>query len=110
VFPQYHEIDYVRWYVESDPGDFDLDGDVDTEDQAAFAACFGGSDTGWDDPACRFFDKDADDDIDCDDWDSFRKVWTGPPTTVPRFSECVAPRRVPGRRHAVLAGAGPSQG
>jgi beta-glucanase (GH16 family) len=104
VFPQYHEIDYVRWYVESNPGDFDLDGDVDTDDHAAFAACFGGSDISWNDPACRFFDNDADDDVDCDDWNSFRLVWSGSPTTVPRFSECVAPRRFHGRRRAVLVG------
>jgi hypothetical protein len=73
------------------------------EDPAAFADCFGGSDTTWNDPACRLFDNDADDDVDCDDWNSFRRVWTDPPTTLPRFSECVAPRRFPGRRRAVLS-------
>jgi beta-glucanase (GH16 family) len=99
VFPQYHEIDYVRWYVESDPGDFDRDGDVDVSDMAAFEDCFGGSGTTWDDPACRFFDHDADDDVDCDDWWSFRELWSGPPPAAPYFSPCgaPAPRRGGGR-------------
>jgi beta-glucanase (GH16 family) len=100
VFPQYHEIEYVRWYVESDPGDFDRDGDVDAEDSNAFAGCFGGSDTGWDDPGCRFFDTDADDDVDCDDWWSFRRLWTGSSVFVPYFAPCGSPepRRATGRR------------
>ena len=99
VFPQYHEIDYVRWYVESDPGDFDRDGDVDSEDMAAFEGCFGGSGTPWTEPACRFFDHDADDDVDCEDWWSFRRVWGGSPSSAPVFPQCglPAPRRVGGR-------------
>jgi len=100
VFPQYHEIDYVRWYVEGDPGDFDGDGDVDTDDREAFVGCFGGSDAPWSDPACRFFDLDADDDVDCEDWSSFRQAWTGPPTIAPHFSPCgwPEPQRPRGRR------------
>jgi beta-glucanase (GH16 family) len=103
VFPQYHEIDYVRWYVESDPGDFDHDGDVDTDDEAAFTACFGDGETNWNDPACRFFDTDADNHVDCDDWHSFREVWSGPPTA-PSFAECRStPRRIR-RRHSAGPG------
>jgi beta-glucanase (GH16 family) len=99
VFPQYHEIDYVRWYVESDPGDFDQDGDVDAEDQDAFVGCFGGSGARWDDPACRFFDTDADDDVDCEDWWSFRTLWTPASSSSPQFSRCSSqrPRRPGGR-------------
>jgi beta-glucanase (GH16 family) len=99
VFPQYHEIDYVRWYVEGDPGDFDRDGDVDIEDRTAFVGCFGGSDIPWTDPACRFFDTDADDDVDCDDWSSFRQVWSGTPPVAPHFAQCgpPPPRRARGR-------------
>jgi beta-glucanase (GH16 family) len=99
VFPQYHEIDYVRWYVESDPGDFDRDGDVDTADMDAFVGCFSGDGVPWNDPACRFFDHDADDDVDCEDWWRFRAVWSGPPPGAPVFSSCglPAPRRVGGR-------------
>jgi beta-glucanase (GH16 family) len=99
-FPQYHEIDYVRWYVEGDPGDFNRDGHVDSGDQAEFASCYGGSDVPWDDPACRFFDLDADLDVDCEDWSSFREVWTGPPSYAPHFVPCGWPdaRRVSGRR------------
>lgn len=99
-FPQYHEIDYVRWYVEGDPGDFDGDGDVDADDRDAFTGCFSGDDVPWGDPACRFFDLDADDDVDCEDWSSFRQVWTGPPTIAPYFSPCgwPDPRRPSGRR------------
>jgi beta-glucanase (GH16 family) len=102
VFPQYHEIEYVRWYVESDPGDFDRDGDVDADDQAAFADCYGGSDSQWTDPACRFFDMDADDDVDCDDWISFTEAWTGSTATEPFFWWChpLETRRVGGRRTA----------
>lgn len=91
VFPQYHEIDYVRWYVESEPGDFDRDGDVDSIDQAAFEACFGGSDARWSDPACRFFDHDGDDDVDCDDWWRFRELWSGPPPIAPFLPPCGLP-------------------
>ncbi len=88
VFPQYHEIDYVRWWVEGDPGDFDADGDVDVADQAAFADCYGGDGSHWSNPACRFFDLDADDDVDCDDWDQFTDTWTGSPPSSPFLSQC----------------------
>ena len=63
VFPQYHEIEYVRWYVESEAGDFNLDGAVDGDDQQAFSDCFTGDGNGWSDPGCRFFDLDADDEV-----------------------------------------------
>ena len=36
----------------------------------------------------RFFDLDADDDVDCDDWNAFRTNWTGPPETVGELSAC----------------------
>jgi beta-glucanase (GH16 family) len=42
TFPQYHEIDYVRVYVATDPGDFDADGDVDLDDYAVFDDCVNG--------------------------------------------------------------------
>ena len=90
VFPQYHEIDYVRWYVESEAGDFNLDGAVDGDDQQAFSDCFTGSDNGWSDPDCRFFDLDADDDVDCDDWVRFSGSWTASPPSFPFLSECRA--------------------
>lgn len=100
VFPQYHEIDYVRWYVESEPGDYDLDGDVDDDDQDAFADCFGGDGERWTDPACRFFDLDADGDVDCHDWDRFTESWTSSPPSYPFLSQCRTPetRRPQGRR------------
>jgi beta-glucanase (GH16 family) len=100
VFPQYHEIDYVRWYVESGPGDFDLDGDVDDDDRDVFADCFGGDGQRWTDPACRFFDLDGDDDIDCHDWDRFTESWTSAPPSYPFLSPCRTPetRRPLGRR------------
>jgi beta-glucanase (GH16 family) len=99
VFPQYHEIDYVRWYVESEPGDFDVDGDIDEDDQDAFADCFTGDGGTMSDPACRFFDVDADTDIDCDDWDNFTETWTSYPPKFPFLSECRTPqtRRIGGR-------------
>jgi beta-glucanase (GH16 family) len=99
VFPQRHEIDYVRWYVASEPGDVDLDGDVDDQDQDAFADCFTGSDRRWNDPVCRFFDTDADEDVDCDDWDRFTEAWTSPPPSAPFLSQCrtLVTRRIGGR-------------
>jgi beta-glucanase (GH16 family) len=90
VFPQYHEIDYVRWYVEKEAGDFNLDGAVDGDDQQAFSDCFTGSVNGWSDPGCRFFDLDADDDVDCDDWVRFYGSWTASPPSFPFLSECRA--------------------
>lgn len=99
VFPQYHVIDHVRWYVAGDPGDFDRDGDVDGDDLTAFVGCFSGDGLAWDDPACRLFDGDGDGDVDCDDWPAFHDAWSGPPAVPPRLPECglPAPRRAGGR-------------
>lgn len=99
VFPQYHIIDYVRYYVEADPGDNDQDGDVDSDDLDALESCFSGSDVPWSNPACRFFDADDDGDVDCDDLGSFIEEWTGPPATVPPSPLCSKPYRQIGRRH-----------
>jgi len=59
-------------------GDFDLDGDVDSDDLGQFELCFTGPDGGPLDPGCTPGDFDYDTDIDCTDWDGFVALWPGP--------------------------------
>jgi hypothetical protein len=59
-------------------GDFDNDGDVDSDDFGAFTECFTGQGGGPLGSQCFAGDFDADSDVDCADWAHFRFVWTGP--------------------------------
>ena len=59
-------------------GDFDFDGDVDSEDLAYFAQCMAESEGGPLRSYCYAGDFDADSDVDCADWANLRFVWTGP--------------------------------
>jgi hypothetical protein len=59
-------------------GDFDDDGDVDSDDADTFIACFTGEEGGPVDPGCEPGDFDLDGDIDCDDWAQLKLAWTGP--------------------------------
>ncbi|MCP4248902.1 MAG: family 16 glycosylhydrolase [bacterium] len=45
VFPQHHEIEYVRWYERGLPGDSDGNGDVALDDFAALTDCLDGPGT-----------------------------------------------------------------
>jgi beta-glucanase (GH16 family) len=84
VFPQYHDIDYVRWYVRGDPADFDGDGEVDLEDYAVIADCLSGPGAA---PAptpprdalecLTVFDFDDDGDIDLADLGTFQSAFPG---------------------------------
>ncbi len=65
------------------PGDFDGDGDVDTDDFNQLASCFTGPGGGPIDPGCEAGDLDGDGDVDCDDWDLFVQAWTEPGSPPP---------------------------
>ena len=84
------------------PGDFDDDGDVDSDDYDSFAGCFTGPDGGPVGVECQPGDFDEDDDVDCDDWDQFVLAWTEPgdPPGLPERSEVRPPAAEPGGRGA----------
>ena len=62
------------------PGDFDIDGDVDSQDFSLFQSCFAGPQTPCYDllQGCCATDMDGDADIDCADWGAFVQHWTEP--------------------------------
>ncbi len=80
----------VQIIKQGDPGDFDNDADVDTDDYNAFVACFTGPGGGPIDPGCASGDFDADGDIDCDDWIAFVNAWTEL-TPPPQLPPCFTP-------------------
>jgi hypothetical protein len=91
-------------------GDYDADGDVDTDDYIQFSSCFTGEGGGPVGSGCSAGDFDGDDDIDCGDWASFKFVWTdsGNP---PALSECTTvsvPGDDTGRRGTSLSLASPN--
>jgi hypothetical protein len=75
-------------------GDYDNDGDVDTDDLGEFETCFTGEGGGPITPACSAGDFDLDDDIDCADFDDFLLVWT-PPGDLPTLAQCPVVRPFP---------------
>jgi beta-glucanase (GH16 family) len=81
VFPQYHEIDYVRWYVQGEPADFNGDEEVDLDDYSVLADCLEGPGR---DPApapprdaiecLTVFDFNEDEDVDLEDFGTFQSA------------------------------------
>ena len=76
-------------------GDVDSDGQVGATDQRGFEACFFGPDMLPAPPSpmtpadcLDAFDFDGDDDVDCEDWDAFVEIWTGPPATPESLTAC----------------------
>lgn len=93
VIPQYgydpdRAIDTIHALLDAmgGSGDFDGDGDVDTNDFDEFDLCFTGAGAGVP-PGCEEGDLDGDADIDCDDWYDFIAAWTAPGSP-PTFDEC----------------------
>ena len=70
-------------------GDFEPDGDVDTDDYNAFALCYTGENQGPIGAGCDPGNFDADGDVDCTDWDQFTLAWTEP-GQVPELAQCAA--------------------
>jgi hypothetical protein len=67
-------------------GDFDDDGDVDTDDYTQFGSCFSGPDEPYA-AGCGPGDFDGDGDVDCDDWDQFVLAWSAPDDP-PTLAQC----------------------
>jgi len=65
-------------FADYQEADFFADADVDLGDFAFFQGCFGGADTGYDDPHCELADFDFDGDIDLDDFEVVSDLQTGP--------------------------------
>jgi len=59
------------------PGDYDVDGDVDTDDFSHFGPSITGPDNGPPPAGCDLFDFDADDDVDLSDVAVFQQWFTG---------------------------------
>lgn len=73
------------------PGDFDVDGDVDSDDFTVLEGCFTphGSQCYDAGPGCCAADVDGDGDVDCADWTQFAANWTGLGEP-PALPQCVA--------------------
>jgi hypothetical protein len=69
-----------------DKGDYDGDGEVDSDDIPGLTACFTG-DGGFAEPGCAPVDLDDDSDVDCRDWYLLRQLWTDP-VDPPRIEPC----------------------
>lgn len=63
--------------LEPVPGDFDLDGDVDADDLASFAACATGPEIVQADANCVKARLDGDSDVDMNDFAIFQRCWSG---------------------------------
>jgi hypothetical protein len=81
-------VDNAGVNVDIPDGDYDADGDVDSDDYDVFVGCFTGPGGPPAASACDFFDLDTDGDVDCADWDLLSAVWTGPPEDPPVFWPC----------------------
>jgi len=79
-------VAFVTKFLCADPGDFDLDGDVDLADMARFQTCFTGPDAPRCSPGCDAFDiasndpasSGVDNAIDLADFDALAPLLTGP--------------------------------
>lgn len=74
-------------------GDVECDGDTDADDFVEFESCLSGSSAAFrfaspSQFCLDYFDFDEDGDVDCDDWDAFGGVWTGPPEEPPAMPQC----------------------
>ncbi|MHC4674267.1 MAG: PKD domain-containing protein, partial [Planctomycetota bacterium] len=76
----------VNISVESIPGDFDFDGDVDQEDFGRLQFCMSGTGMPQDDPACIGARLDGDEDVDLDDLVIFQGCISG--ANVPADPNC----------------------
>lgn len=68
----------VHVYLDSVPGDFDFDGDVDQDDFGRFQSCFSGPGVPQSNPGCMPALLDDDQDVDEADFSIFRKCISGP--------------------------------
>ncbi len=82
VFPQYHRIDYARWFVPGVGGDITGDNVVNDADIAAFGDCVAGPDeppspvSGIHSVACTTtFDLDGDGDVDLADYAALQALY-----------------------------------
>jgi hypothetical protein len=84
--------DYMRWGVIPEDGaaDFDSNGEVDEFDFTYLAECIDRSAAGEPaDPSCQWCDMNADDTVDCTDWEIIQtEFWTSPEVPSPIFA-CV---------------------
>ncbi len=80
---------FDRPILHSEQGDGDRDGDVDSDDLAAFVACIDGTVGTAVVPGCERLDMDGDGFMTCSDWSSFELAWTetGP---VPDLGLCLS--------------------
>jgi serine protease len=67
----------VEAMIQSGPGDYDGDGDVDETDFAYWAGCMTGPEAGPAPAGCEPFYFDGDDDIDLEDFAGFQQAFTG---------------------------------
>ena len=72
-----HKITYVADFVDSGPGDTDLDGDIDLDDHDTLVGCFSGPLTAYP-PGCLLSDFDGDGDVDLGEFGTFIARFTGP--------------------------------
>lgn len=80
--PQFVNFDPREWILRTALtsrvlviGDMDDDNDVDATDQAAFTACYSGSNVAYA-AGCQPADMDGDGDVDCRDWSGWQTTWT----------------------------------
>lgn len=92
--PTLNQWDYIRFGdIPLDAsGDFDSNGAVDSFDHFYFFECLDRSAAGEPaSPSCAWADFNADNTVDCADWNTFRVAWTGPdaPPVPPTCAQAV---------------------
>jgi len=91
--PSTTKWDYLRYGIlpQAASGDFDSNGQVDDLDLYYFEECLGHSGPSVRaGPGCRWADFNADTDVDCNDWQSFRDAWTDT-GDAPQLAACPLP-------------------
>lgn len=86
-YPAPAEAAEVYFTTPGQPGDFDLDGDVDQEDFGRLQVCLSGPGMAQNEPSCQRMHLDPDSDVDVDDIALFQQCWSGPGT--PASADCL---------------------